>query len=87
MHLAFTPHTLLSLVHRLISSKESCQVRKNLSPGRRWGVSGGVGSYLGELHVFQGNGVRISQLTANQLLMGRGGGNLKTIAEPSGVIR
>ena len=86
MHLAFTPHTLLSLVHLLISSKESCQVRKNLSPGRRWRVSGGVGSFLGERHVFQGSGVSISQLTANQLLMG-GGGDLKTIAEPSGVIR
>ena len=46
-----------------------------------------MGSFLGELVVFQGNGVRISQLTANQLLMGGGGGNLKTIAEPSGVIR
>ena len=41
------------------------------------GVSGGVGSFLGELHVFQGSGVRISQLTANQLLMGRGGGILR----------
>ena len=46
-----------------------------------------MGSFLGELHVFQGSGVRISQLSANQLLMGRGGGNLKTIAEPSGLIR
>ena len=75
MHLAFTPHALLSLVHRLISSKEICQVRKHLSAGRRWGVSGGVGSFLGELHVFQGSGVRISQLTANPLLLGGGGGS------------